>query len=159
MRQVAYNVQNNRYFTLSKLTITQRLHITKQDKGVSLIQYYERFKSITYTAYSVNSELRIRNRMKHFFNKSSATETAAENYCGISFLTGGDMDYYWKLLAELYNDYLSGNNRYPKSLDKAYTLMSYWKHDSHRYGRSGGGIWHTGVTFTEVEYYDKEKNL
>ena len=42
---------------------------------------------------------------------------------------GWDMDYYWKLLEELHNDYLSGNNRYPKSLDKAYNLMSDWNHE------------------------------
>ena len=72
--------------------------------------------------------------MKYFFNKSSATETAAENYCGISFLTGGDMDYYWKLPEDLHNDQLSGNGRYPKSLDEDCTLMSDWKHDTHRYG-------------------------
>ena len=52
---------------------------------------------------------------------------------------GGDGDYYWKLLEELHNDYLSGNDRYSKSLDEAYILMSDWKHDHHTYGGSGGG--------------------
>ena len=47
--------------------------------------------------------------------------------------------YYWKLLKELYNDYLSVNNKYPKFIDKAYTRISHWKHDPHIYVGSGGG--------------------
>ena len=81
-------------------------------------------------------------------SQSSATETAAEIYRGISFLMGGDRDYYWKLLEELHNDYLSGNDRYPKSLDEAYTLMSDRNHNPHIYGGSGVG----GVTSTQESH-------
>ena len=34
--------------------------------------------------------------------------------------------------------------------------MSDCKHDPHIYGGSGGGDWHTGVTFTELGYEDKD---
>ena len=71
----------------------------------------------------------------------------------------GDMDYYWKLLEEMQNDYLSGNERYLKLLDEAYTLMSDCKHDPHRYGGSVGGSSHTGVVFSEVGDKEKEKNI
>ena len=124
LHQVAYNVQYKTHFPLSQWNITRRLHLTKQDKDMSLLQYYERFKSIAETADYVDIKLGIGKGMKDFVTQSSATETAAEIYRGISFLMGGDRYYYWKLLEELHNDYLSGNDRYPKSLDEAYTLMS-----------------------------------
>ena len=94
--------------------------------------------------------------MKDLSTQSSAIQTASEIYRGISFLMGGDRYYYWELLEQLHNDYLSGNYIYLKFLDDGYTLMNDWKHDPHIYGGYGGGIWHTGISFTEVGDYDKE---
>ena len=50
---------------------------------MSLLQYYERFKSITDMVDYVNIELVIGKGMKDFATQSSATETGAEIYCGI----------------------------------------------------------------------------
>ena len=63
-----------------------------------MIQYYEHFRSIADTEYSVGTELVIGKGVKDFATRSSSTETAAEIYGGISFLMGGDRDYYWKML-------------------------------------------------------------
>ena len=82
------------------------MHLTRQNKGMSLLQYYERFNSITDTEDCVNIKLGIGKGMKDFTTQLSATETAAEIYCGISFIMGGDRYYYWELLEDLHNDYL-----------------------------------------------------
>ena len=78
MCQVAYSVQYNTSFPLSKWAITWRLHLIKQDTGVSLLHYYERFKSIADMADSVDIELGIGKGVKYFATQSSATETEDE---------------------------------------------------------------------------------
>ena len=104
-----------------------------------LLQYYKCFKSIAHTEDYVEIKLGIGKVMKDFATQSSAKYTAAEIYCGISFLMGGDMDYYFKLLEEIHKAFLPGNDIYPNSFYKVYTLMSEWNHDTHRYGGSVGG--------------------
>ena len=126
---------------------------------MSLLQYYERFKGISDTEDYVDIKIGIGKGIKDFDTQSSATYTEAEIYCGISFLMGGDMYYHWKLLEELHNDNLMGKDGYPKSLYKAYTLMSDWNHYTHRYGgsgRCGGGLAHRSCIQWIVDY-DKEK--
>ena len=106
---------------------------------MSLLQYYERFNSIAETEDSIDVKIGVRKLIKDFATQSSAIDTADEIYCGISFLRGGIRDNYLKLLEELHNDYLLCNYQFPKSLYEAYTLMSDWKRDTHRYGGSAGG--------------------
>ena len=50
---------------------------------MSLLQYYERFKSIEYTEESVGIKLGIGKVIKYFATQSSATDNAAEIYRGI----------------------------------------------------------------------------
>ena len=98
LRQVADNLQYKTYFPLSEWTITQKLHSTKQDKGMSLLPYHDRFKSIADTENYVDIKLVIWKGMKEFSTQSSATDTKAETYHRISFLMGGDRDYYCNML-------------------------------------------------------------
>ena len=66
LRKVSYNFHYKAYFSLSEWTTTQRVHLKRQDKGMSLCQYYERFKIIADTADYVNNEMVIGNGMKDF---------------------------------------------------------------------------------------------
>ena len=64
------------------------MNLTRQDKGMSLLQYYERFESIADTSDSFKTELGIGKGMKYFATNLSSTETADEIYRGISFIMG-----------------------------------------------------------------------
>ena len=70
LRQVAYNVQYKTYFMMYEWNITCRLNLTRKYKGMSLLRYYERFKSIADTENSVNIKLGIGKGMKDFAKES-----------------------------------------------------------------------------------------
>jgi hypothetical protein len=59
---------------------------------------------------------------------------------------GSDRNRYGKLIEDLENSYLQGNNNYPKKVQDAYTLLVNWKQDPRNMVRMGG-MWGDGVVF------------
>jgi hypothetical protein len=58
------------------------------------------------------------------------------------FISNADKHRYERMRESLHNDFLSGNNRYPKTLTDAYSLLSHWKDKSigQRTGNSNDGV-------------------
>ena len=78
----------------------------------------------------------------------AATEEATQRSLAMSFLLGSDRNRYSRLLEDLENDFLQGQNKYPKTVSDTYILLTNWKQE-----RTGG--WQKGagdhVAFANVE--------
>jgi hypothetical protein len=72
---------------------------------------------------------------------------AVERYYAVAFLLGSDHVRYRKLIEDLENAYLQGQNNYPKRVQDVYTLLVNWNQDLRNMVRvSGAGG--DGVVFT-----------
>jgi hypothetical protein len=58
---------------------------------------------------------------------ADARKATQEEYLAIAFLLGSDCNRYGKLVKNLEKDYTQGQDRYPKTLTSAYSLLTNWK--------------------------------
>ena len=79
-------------------------------------------------------------------------KTAQEQYLAVAFLLGADRSKFGRLLENLENDFLQGQNNYPKTITGAYNLLTNWKHGTHMHNLPSND----GVTFTYT--HDDEEN-
>ncbi len=64
----------------------------------------------------------------------------------VAFLLGADCARYGRLIEILENDYLQGQNKYPRTVTTAYNLLSNWKQDPCNSMRVLGQV-NDGVSF------------
>ena len=164
LRQIAYNVRHKTYFPATRFYTMRRLHHLRQDKGMSLLTYYEKYKSLMDMMDSLEIEAGSDKGMEAFSTdnlKAAGTATpdpndvhkmSVESYLAIIFILNSNRDHYWKLQEELHNEYLQGIDRYPKTVTDAYALMSDRRHDTSRYSGSGETKeLNSGVAFAEID--------
>jgi hypothetical protein len=72
-----------------------------------------------------------------------------EQYLATVFLHGSDRNRYGKLLEDLENDYTHGQDRYPKTITAAYSLLTNWKQDTRNIMRMMGPA-NDGVSFNNI---------
>ena len=75
-------------------------------------------------------------------NKRDAKKEAKEAYMAMAFISGANRIKYGRLIEELEDSYLKGNeNEYPKTVIDAYNLLLNYKNDprNHSGGNTGGG--------------------
>jgi hypothetical protein len=80
---------------------------------------------------------------------------AFERYFAVAFLLGSDHVRYGKLIEDLENSHLQGQNNYPKTVQDAYTLLVNWKQDPRNMVRMGG-VGGDGVVFTNNDMESEE---
>jgi Zinc knuckle len=85
---------------------------------------------------------------------------ATERYFAVAFLLGSDRVRFGKLIEDLENSHLQGQNNYPKTVQDAYTLLVNWKQDPRNMVRMGG-MGGDGVVFTNsgIESENSGTNL
>jgi hypothetical protein len=71
-------------------------------------------------------------------------EKAQDKFLATAFLNGADHSCYGRLLDRLQNDYLQGQDRYPKTLTNAYDLLTNWKPESQQNDTNASN----GLSFT-----------
>ncbi|KAL7559814.1 hypothetical protein ACA910_003978 [Epithemia clementina (nom. ined.)] len=91
-------------------------------------------------------------------NPTNAERTAAgvearDWYLAFAFLAGADRTRYGRLLENLENDFLQGQDRYPKTVTAAYNLLVNWKQDPRNLIRMGGPV-NDGVSFAVADTDD-----
>ena len=82
--------------------------------------------------------------------KDQVAKEARERYLGTAFLCGSDRAQYGGLLEKIKNDFVQGQDNYPKMLVAAYNLLTNWKQDPCNMVRMVGQI-NDGVAFTNVD--------
>jgi hypothetical protein len=72
-----------------------------------------------------------------------ATRRAKERYLAVAFVLGSDRVRYGRLIEDLENSFIQGNDKYPTEVTEAYNLLLHWKQDPRFVAR--------GKPFTTVE--------
>jgi hypothetical protein len=79
-------------------------------------------------------------------------QCALQQYLATAFILSADHVQYGKLIEDLQNTFLQGNNNYLKTLNAAYTLLANWKQDPQLYMR----LMNDNILFTN--FGKKQKN-
>jgi hypothetical protein len=81
--------------------------------------------------------------------KDEIKKDAQDQYLAVAFLLGSGRSRYGRLIEDLENDYLQGQNNYPKTVTALYNLITNWKQDPRNSMRLHGAS-SDGVAFTTV---------
>ena len=104
----------------------------RQDKNTSCQKYLESFMNtvevIEHSGGQIGNDVGLINNAP---NKTGiyAKTYARDQYLPCVFLMGADRNRYGKLLENMENDYTQKQDRYPKTVNDAYSLMLNWKQD------------------------------
>jgi hypothetical protein len=83
-------------------------------------------------------------------DETIATHAAAkERFLATSFLLNSDRSRYGRLIEEIENTYIQGQNRYPPTVTAAYNLLVNWKQDPRNFMQSVGPS-NDGVSFATM---------
>jgi hypothetical protein len=121
-----------------------RFYMIYQDKQATCQAYLEKFQNcvdvldhcgglIGHIPGLVNSMLEESNIDPNTATKEQidvALEATQDEYLAVAFLLGSDRNRYGKLNGNLENGYMQGQDRYPKTLTSAYSLLTNWKQDA-----------------------------
>jgi hypothetical protein len=81
------------------------------------------------------------------------TEKSTQRSLAMAFLLGCDRTRYSRLLEDLENDFLQGQNKYPKTVSDTYNVLTNWKQERNGWKPGAGD----GVAFTNIDEKDKGK--
>ncbi len=76
---------------------------------------------------------------------------ARDAYLAYAFLLGADRNQYGKLIKVLGNNFIQGQDRYPKTVTAAYNLLLHWKQNPQNLMRAFGALGNSGIAFTNME--------
>jgi Reverse transcriptase (RNA-dependent DNA polymerase) len=133
----------------------RRFYTYYQDRTTNTQTYLEKFKNLVEVVEhcggsfleSGMAEVVLGDRRAADMNTDDMKK-ARELYLATAFILASDRSRYSKLIEDLENNYIQGVNRYPTTLEDAYNVLMYWKHDTKANGRSVG-IETEGVAFVQ----------
>ena len=79
--------------------------------------------------------------------RDTITKKAKDRYLAMCFILGADRTRYGRLIENMENSFLQGQDTYPKTVNNAYNLIANWKQDPRNLMRAIGSI-NDGITFT-----------
>jgi Zinc knuckle len=141
IKDIAFSFQSQRYEYHSLHDAKRRFYHLSQEKGMPCGAYLERFKNqvdvVSHCGGSVIDDAMIKKQLRAMVAGAKpsdvqierAKQIVTDKYLGCAFILGSDRTRYGKLLEDLENSYLQGDNKYPTNVDEAHSLISYWKQD------------------------------
>jgi hypothetical protein len=78
-------------------------------------------------------------------------------YLAVAFILGSDRPQFGRLIENIENDYLQGQNNYPTTVTAAYNLLTNWKQDPRNLMQAIGPV-NDGVLFANVDGNGDEDN-
>jgi hypothetical protein len=64
--------------------------------------------------------------------KAKIAKEAQDEYLAVAFLLNADRTRYSSMLQDYKNDFLEGQENYPKTITAAYNMLTNWKQDPHK---------------------------
>ena len=138
----------------------RRFYLQHQGKTSTAQEYLEQFKNhvevLTHVGAVIGPdtsivELIVKEDLLHAVGTPPTTAhlvQARNEYLAMAFLLGADRARYGKMIEDMENSYLHGNNIFPKTLDDVYNILSNWKQDPRNLIRNGKISGSEGVVFT-----------
>ena len=130
IKEIMYSTTAMVYNHWNVATTMSKLHSTVQYKRESLVAYYKRFVNmvdVVETQWGKVAPIGIAEEDPEFTNNQKKEEiimTARDHYLACVFIRGVDKKRHNKCVDSLHNDYMAGNNRYPKNIEEALNYVS-----------------------------------
>ena len=164
IKDMSFNFQSQKYVPHSLHEAKRHFYMCSQGKFSTTQAYLEQLQNmvdvIEHSGGSVGHEPGILGAIAEELNIDLDTVMAAEGehvcntaqarYLAVAFILGSDRSRYGRLIENLENDYLQGQNNYPVTVTGAYNLLTNWKQDPHNL-MQGFGPSNDGVSFINVD--------
>jgi hypothetical protein len=165
IKGVAFKFQSQKYLPHALHEAMKRLYNCNQGKFATTQAYLEHFRNVVDVVLEIGGSIAGHDGVLSAVIAEgtiliedmtaeqllAATETATQRSLAMAFLLGCDRTRYSRLLEDLENDFLQGQNKYPKTVSDTYTLLTNWKQERNGWKPGVGD----GVAFANVE--EKEK--
>jgi hypothetical protein len=154
IKQVSYNFQSQKYLPHAVHEAKRRFFLLNQGRQSTVLEYLEQWMNHVDVIKLVNANIApdegIAAEIAGPGVQVNATHRleATERYFAVAFLLGSDRVRFGKLIEDLENSHLQGQNNYPKTVQDAYTLLVNWKQDPRNMVRMSG-MGGDGVVFTD----------
>ena len=160
IKATAFNFQSEKYGYHGLLEAKRRFSTLRQDRNMTCQAFLERFMNqvdvIEHCGGHIVDFRMVIDMLPDGVAFDDATEeemitaekNAKEKCMGCAFLLAADRSRYGKLVEDIENAYIQGDNKYPETLNEAYALLMYWKQDPRNNNRSIG-VGGEGVAFAQ----------
>ena len=169
IKTVMFQFQTTKYTPHAIYDCKRRLYIQRQDKEMTVPDYYKMFKNNVDVVEHNGGTLGIEEGVVKMVlaengltmsganegQMSNAQAKAREYSLACAFILGADKIRFGKLLEDLENSYTQGDDKYPKTMTDAYKLLVNWKQDPRNLMRAV----RPGTTTGEVAFVNVDDDV
>jgi hypothetical protein len=160
IKDLVYNFQSQKYLPQALHESTLRFYFCRQGKHMTTQAYLEMFQNtvdvIEHSGGMIGNHPGIVKMIMKKKGLTTMTEDerddieveAQEMYLAAALLMNADRTRYASFIQDLENDYLQGQDNYPKTVEQAYNVLTNWRKDPNSATRF---IANDGVSFANVE--------
>eukprot|EP00978_Attheya_sp_CCMP212_P022463 scaffold67031_cov55-Attheya_sp.AAC.1 len=145
IKDLVFNFQSQKYLPLALDESKARFYYCKQGKYSTPQVYLEQFQNmvdvIEHSGVTIGDEPGVVNMIMTSRNLNMAAippedlavimKEARDQCLAMSFLARSDRNRYGQKIEDLENDFLQGQDNYPKTVSAAYSLLINWKQEHH----------------------------
>ena len=164
IKSATFSFQSQKYEPHALHEAKRRFYQTSQHKSTTCQGYLETFQNsvevLMYSGGDIGTDTGLVEKAlaSQGLTMETATVEQLENsrdyakqaYLACAFLLGADRNRYGKLIEDLENDFIQGQDRYPKTVNTAYNLLIHWKQNPQNLIRTLGTTEAGGIAFTNV---------
>jgi hypothetical protein len=151
IKNITYRYQSQKYIPHSLFESKKRFYTQFQGRTMTTQQYHVQFQNavdvIKHSGGNIGDDLGVEQMVLGTRDKDSLTAAEKRNLAddveqrslAVAFILCADRLRFGKLVEDMENNYLQGNNKYPTTVSAAYHLLSNWKQDPRHGLREVGG--------------------
>ncbi len=144
IKDITHNFQSEKNPDQALHEAKRRYHMQYQDRSMGVTQYHDKFKNMVDVIEHCGGTIVDGMVLKNTILKAIAAEDLdglitkkieeiyekeKERQMACAFLLSADRTRFGRLVEDLENSYIEGNNRYPQTLEEAHKRLEYWKQD------------------------------
>jgi hypothetical protein len=167
IKDLVYNFQSQKYLPHALHESKRRFYFCTQGKHMTASMYLEQFQNIVdvieHSGGSIGNDPGVLQALAEAKNEDVSQLTtdeiidlkkqAQEQYLAVAFLLSADRGRYGRLIEDLENDFLQGQDRYPKTVTAAFGLLTNWKQTTTR----SIEMPNDGVSFLNTDGHQEEE--
>jgi hypothetical protein len=164
IKNASFNFQSQKYVAHALHDAKRCFYLCSQSKHMTTQAYLEAFRGTLDVIEHTGGEIGHEPGIERYVAEQTAIDydnmdddeeedvkrEGKERYLAVAFLLGSDRSRFGRLLENLENNFLQGQNNYPATVTAAYSLLTNWKQDPCNLMRAIGPV-NDGVSFTNVD--------
>jgi hypothetical protein len=154
IKNASFNFQSQKYVAHALHDAKRRFYLCSQSKHMTTQAYLEAFRGTLDVIEHTGGEIRHEPGIERYVAEQNAIDydnmdddkeedvkrEGKERYLAVAFLLGSDRSRFGRLLENLENNFLQGQNNYPATVTAAYSLLTNWKQDPRNLMRPIGPV-------------------